>query len=393
MSGRTAAPGPLSGFTIVELAGLGPVQYGGMVLADMGADVVRIDRATPPSEGRDGRVAEDDDALPINRGRRSVAIDLKQDEGRAIALDLVAGADAVIEGFRPGVAERLGVGPSECMARNPRLVYGRVTGWGQDGPLAQDPGHDINFLALTGALRSFARQGERPVPPVNLLGDYAGGGMLLVVGVLAALHHARSTGVGQVVDAAVVDGVASTTVQMHGRRAQGQWTDLPGTNAFDTGAPWYDVYETADGEHLALGSLEGRSYEALLARLGIDPTDAPQWDRSAWPALKDRFADAVRTRTRAEWVEAFDSADACVTPVLRLAEAPEHPHNRARAVFVDDGHRVQPSPAPRFSASPSAIGLPPPRVGEHTVDVLTSLGYDRRSINALFHRGVVRSAE
>ena len=383
--------GPLSGITVVELAGLGPVRFTGMMLADMGADVIRLDRAAPPDEGRDGRLAADDDALPINRGRRSVAIDMKRDEGRAIALDLIAQADVFIEGFRPGVTERLGIGPAVCMERNQRLVYGRVTGWGQDGPLAQEPGHDINFLALTGALASFARFGERPVPPVNLLGDYSGGGMLLVVGVLAALHNTRTTGIGQVVDAAIVDGVSSELVQMHGRRAQGQWTDEPGTNAFDTGAPWYEVYETADGKYLALGALEGRFYQALLAGLGLDAGDAPQWDRASWPALKIRFAETIRRRTRDEWSDVFAGAEACVTPVFTLAEAPTHPHNRARGVFDDDAGRIQPAPAPRFSASPSAIGDPPPEVGQHTIDVLEALGRDRKTIDGLLADGVVTS--
>lgn len=391
MTDAPAASGPLSGLIVVELAGLGPVRFSGMMLADMGADVIRIDRATPPGEGRDGRLADDDDALPINRGRRSVAIDLKRDEGRAIALDLVARADMFIEGFRPGVAERLGIGPAVCMKRNQRLVYGRVTGWGQDGPMAQEPGHDINFLALSGALASFARHGERPVPPVNLLGDYSGGGMFLVIGVLAALHLARTTGVGQVVDAAVIDGVSSELVQMHGRRAQGQWSVEPGTNTFDTGAPWYEVYETADGKHLALGSLEGQFYRALLAGLGIEPAEAPQWDRSMWPALKVRFAEIIRRRTRDEWSEVFAGTDACVTPVLALDEAPTHAHNRAREVFLDEGGRVQPSPGPRFSVSPLTVGDLPPRVGQQTIEILELLGRDRNTIEDLLDHGVVSS--
>ena len=335
--------GPLEGTRVVEFGGLGPAPFAAMLLADAGADVIRIDRPAGPVDGG-----------ALLRGRPWIGLDLKSDVGLARARDLVAHADVLVEGFRPGVMERLGLSPERCQAGNPGLVYGRMTGWGQDGPRAHQPGHDINYLALTGALRSIARRGEAPVPPLNLVGDYGGGGMLLAFGVLAALLERGRTGRGQVVDAAMVDGVSLLMTGIWSRAAQGRWPGEPGANDIDTGAPFYDVYATADGEYMAVGSIEPRFWRALLDGLGIDPaTVADQWDRERWPEVKRLLAAAFATRSRAEWTERFDRADACVTPVLSMAEAAADPHLAARATLVADtaGH-PQPAPAPRLSATP-----------------------------------------
>jgi alpha-methylacyl-CoA racemase len=339
--------GPLSGCRVVELAGIGPGPFAGMILADLGAEVVRVDR---PAAG---------DAPPhragvdvLGRGKKSVALDLKRPEAVAAVLDLVAGADALIEGFRPGVTERLGLGPAQCLARNPRLVYGRMTGWGQDGPLAGQAGHDIAYIAVTGALHAIGEAGGPPQIPINLLGDFGGGGTYLIIGVLAALWAVRGGAPGQVVDAAIVDGTAHLLAMTYGMLASGVWADERGVNMLDGGAPFYSVYATADGRHMAVGALEAKFYAEFIARLGLDEEPARQHDRSGWDALRGRIAAAFAARTQAEWTEVFSSSDACVAPVLGLREAAQHPHLAARGTMVDSGGVLQPAPAPRFSATP-----------------------------------------
>jgi alpha-methylacyl-CoA racemase len=343
--------GPLRGTRVLELASIGPGPFGAMLLADLGAEVLAVDR---PGTGRDGWPAL------FARGRRRVTVDLKHPDGPGVVLDLAAGADALVEGFRPGVAERLGIGPEACLARNPRLVYGRVTGWGQQGPLAGSAGHDIDYIALAGALHPIGPAGGPPLPPLNLLGDFGGGGMLLALGVVAALLEATRSGQGQVVDAAMVDGAALLTTQLHELLAAGLWTDRRGANLLDGAAPFYAVYETADGRHLAVGALEPRFYAELLARVGLPPDDLPpQLDRGGWPLLRDRLAAVFRTRTRDDWCRLLEGTDACVAPVLSLLEAPTHPHNRARATFVEVAGHPQPAPAPRFTRTPCPTPTPP----------------------------------
>ncbi|WTZ06000.1 CoA transferase [Micromonospora sp. NBC_01392] len=377
--------GPLTGVRVIELAGIGPGPFAAMMLADLGADVVRVDRV-----GGGGFGAFPGDLL--NRNRRSVALDLKHPDGRELLLSLVAGADALVEGFRPGVAERLGLGPEECLAANPRLVYGRMTGWGQDGPLARTAGHDIDYLALTGALHGVGRAGERPVPPMNLLGDFGGGGMMLALGVVAAVYAVRGGAPGQVVDAAIVDGVSVLATQIHALRGLGLWQDPRGGNLLDGGAPFYDTYECADGRYVAVGALEPQFYAELVRLTGfpLDGDDAPDRDDPAnWPALRAAWARLFRTRTRDEWAELLAGTDACVAPVLDWAEAPRHPHLAARDVFVAPDGVVQPAPAPRFSATPTAVRRPPPRPGEHTDEVLADAGVDAARIAALRAAGAV----
>jgi alpha-methylacyl-CoA racemase len=376
--------GPLAGARIVEMAGLGPGPFAGMLLADLGADVVRVDRVGPAATGGDAR------AYVMHRGRRSVAVDLKHPDGLEIVLRLVDGADALIEGYRPGVMERLGLGPDVCRTRNPRLVYGRITGWGQDGPLAPTAGHDIDYIALSGALHCCARAGERPVPPVNFVGDLGGGGAFLALGVVAALWEAARSGDGQVVAAAMVDGSAALTAMLHGIMRQGRWRDEPGTNFADTGSPYYEVYECADGRHVAVGAIEGPFYRALLDGLGLDHDGLPdRRDPANWPLLKTRFATAFASRNRDEWAAIFERTDACVAPVLSLTEAPHHPHNAARGTFVDHGSVTQPAPAPRFSRTPPALALTPPAPGDDTDDVLAVLGYAPAEIDRLRIAGTV----
>jgi len=343
--------GPLTGVKVIELAGIGPGPMAAMMLADMGATVLRVDRKTPSGLG----VPRPQRFDLLLRGRRSVPLDLKQPEAVAFVLDLVAGADIVIEGFRPGVTERLGLGPQPCLARNPRLVYGRITGWGQDGPLAQDVGHDLNYIALTGALHAIGRAGQAPAIPINLVGDFGGGTLYLVVGVLAALHEARSSGQGQVVDAAMCDGIASLMTQQHGSFAAGMTTNVRGTNITDSGAPFYDVYACADGRWLSIGAIESRFYREVLRVLDlpVDAMLAAQWDRDAWPAAKQRIAARVATRPLDDWLAAFAGTECCVAPVLTLDEATRHPHLRARGTYVDVAGVTQPAPAPRFSRTPS----------------------------------------
>ncbi|MFG3546252.1 CaiB/BaiF CoA transferase family protein [Streptomyces sp. NPDC047725] len=354
---RTSGAGPLAGVRVVELAGIGPGPFAAMLLADLGADVVRVDRPGGPG------LAIDPAHDVTNRNKRSVIVDLKAPGGPARVLDLAERADVLVEGYRPGVAERLGVGPEACHARNPRLVYGRMTGWGQDGPLAQRAGHDIGYIALTGTLGMIGAHDGPPAVPANLLGDYAGGSLYLVVGILAALHHARATGTGQVVDAAIVDGAAHLSTMIHGMLAAGSWQDRRGSNLLDGGCPFYGTYETADGGHMAVGALEPRFYAEFTDLLGIPGTAPARDDPARWPELREAIAARFKSRTRDEWAAVFADSDACVAPVLSLREAPHHPHLAARATFTAHGGITQPAPAPRFSATPTAVRTGPARPG------------------------------
>ncbi|MFJ2852506.1 CaiB/BaiF CoA transferase family protein [Streptomyces rubiginosohelvolus] len=358
--GPTPGHGPLTGVRVVELAGIGPGPFAAMLLADLGADVVRVDR--PGGAGLGIDPAHD----LTNRNKRSVVLDLKSDEGPARVLDLVERADILVEGYRPGVAERLGVGPGACLARNPKLVYGRMTGWGQDGPLADRAGHDIAYIALTGTLSMIGRPDEPPTVPANLVGDYAGGSLYLVVGVLAALQHARAHGEGQVVDAAIVDGAAHLATMIHGMLAAGSWQDRRGANLLDGGCPFYGTYATSDGGHMAVGPLEGRFYAEFARLLGIADAFPDRWDLARWDELRAAVTERFLTRTRAEWTEVFAGTDACVAPVLSLGEAPHHPHLAARSTFVEHGGRTQPAPAPRFSATPVSVRTGPALPGADT---------------------------
>ncbi|MEU3932556.1 CaiB/BaiF CoA-transferase family protein [Streptomyces sp. NPDC029044] len=360
---RTPGHGPLSGVRVVELAGIGPGPFAAMLLADLGADVVRVDRPGGPG------LAIDPACDVTNRNKRSVVVDLKAPDGPEQVLDLAARADILVEGYRPGVAERLGVGPGDCHARNPRLVYGRMTGWGQDGPLAQRSGHDIAYIAPTGTLGMIGRPDEPPAVPANLLGDYAGGSLYLVVGVLAALHHARACGTGQVVDAAIVDGTAHLSTMIHGMLAAGGWQDRRGANLLDGGCPYYGTYETADGRYMAVGALEPQFYAEFLALLGVEDQAAARKDITLWGELREEVAARFKSRTRDEWTAVFDGTDACVAPVLSLREAPHHPHLAARGTFTDHGGITQPAPAPRFSATPTSVRTGPARPGADTADV------------------------
>ena len=370
--------GPLHGLRVVELAGIGPAPFGAMLLADLGADVVRVDRIGPGSP-----ISGDPRADLLNRGKRSIAVDLKQPAGAATVLALAGRADALIEGWRPGVAERLGVGPSQALARNPRLVYGRMTGWGQDGPLARRAGHDIGYIALAGALHSIGRSGGPPQVPLNLVGDFGGGSLYLVVGLLAALREAARSGRGQVVDAAIVDGVAHLTTMFSGLLAGGGWRAERGGNLLDTGAPFYDVYETADGEHMVVGALEPRFFAEFLRLLGLPADeDAARHDPGRWPELRRQIAAAFATRSRAQWWAVFSDSDACVAPVLSLAEAPHDAHLSARGTFTERYDVRQPSPAPRFSATPAELGGPPPVPGQHTDEILADWGVPAATMGA-----------
>jgi len=356
--------GPLSGLRVVEMAGIGPGPFTGMLLADMGADVVRVAR---PGEAATTAGGSD----PTLRGRSHVETDLKSDSGRELVLSLADAAEVLIEGFRPAVMERLGLGPDVLLARNPRLVYGRMTGWGQEGPLASTAGHDINYIAIGGVLGAIRRRGERPLFPLNLVGDYGGGGMLLALGVVSAVVHARATGQGQVVDAAMVEGASQLSTLIHGLHHRGMWSDEPGTNLLDSGAHFYEVYETADGGHMSVGAIEPQFYAELLACLDIPAEDMPQWDTARWPEFKQLLDELFRSRTRQEWTTVFDGSDACVAPVLGLFEAFQHPHNQARGSFIDVGGATVPAPAPRFSATPSHATEPATVAAE---DVLARWG-------------------
>jgi alpha-methylacyl-CoA racemase len=381
--------GPLQGVRVVELAGIGPGPFTAMMLADMGAEVVRVDR---PS-GADAAAHDTPHPDLLNRGRRSVAVDLKHPEGRDVVRRLAAGADVLVEGWRPGVAERLGLGPEDCRAENPRLVYARMTGWGQEGPLAPRAGHDLDYVALTGALHAIGRAGEAPVPPLNLVGDFGGGGMFCAFGIVCALFEASRSGEGQVVDAAMVDGVAALTTAFHAYRHMGFWSDERGVNLLDSGAPFYDVYACADGRYLAVAALEPQFYDALVEGTGF--ADGPggvrpdPYDQESWPAQKKAWAQLFATRTRDEWVALLGDADTCVAPVLDWDEAPRHPHHAARGTYVDHAGVTQPAPAPRFSRTPGEIRRPPPHPGEHTAEVLADLGFDADTVAALRDSGAV----
>ncbi|MEU0717313.1 CaiB/BaiF CoA-transferase family protein [Streptomyces lavendulocolor] len=361
--------GPLAGVRVVELAGIGPGPFAAMLLGDLGADVVRVDR--PGGAGLGIDPARD----LTNRNKRSVLVDLKADGGPERVLDLAERADVLIEGYRPGVAERLGIGPAPCLARNPKLVYGRMTGWGQDGPLAPRAGHDIAYIAVTGTLSMIGKADEPPAVPANLLGDYAGGSLYLVVGVLAALHHAREEGgSGQVVDAAITDGAAHLSTMIHGMMAAGGWQDRRGANLLDGGCPFYGTYETADGRHMAVGALEERFYDTFTDLLGIRDTAPAREDADRWGELRAVVAARFKERTRAEWTALFEGSDACVAPVLSLREAPLHPHLAARSTFTDHGGITQPAPAPRFSATPGSVTRPPALPGADTDEVAHDWG-------------------
>lgn len=362
------ASGPLTGLKIVEFQGIGPGPFCGMLMSDLGADVVRIDRA-----GKGGRAA-----TPANvesRGRRSIALDLKNPDDVEVALKLIEKADGLIEGFRPGVMERLGLGPDVALKRNPKLAYGRMTGWGQTGPLSQAAGHDLNYIALTGALGAMGRKGEAPYPPLNLIGDYGGGALYLAFGLLAAVIHARESGEGQVIDVAMTDGAASLTSMFYGMRAMGVWDDERQNNLLDGGAHFYDCYECKDGEYVALGSIEPQFYALLLEKAGLtDPDFQHQMDRKKWPELKAKITDVFKTKTRSEWCEIMEGTDVCFAPVLSMAEAPDHPHNKARETFVNYEGVTQPAPAPRFSKTPGAIQRAPASPGAHTDEIKKEWG-------------------
>lgn len=380
--------GPLHGIKIVEFAALGPAPMGAMILADLGAEVVRIERKLPPG-AKPGSELFDPRLDILNRSRRVVTLDLKKPEGLAAARQLIAGADILIEGFRPGVMERLGLGPDECLGSNPRLVFGRMTGWGQTGPLANAAGHDINYLSLSGALHAIGEPGGKPVVPLNLVADCGGGAMLLVVGVLAALLEARSSGQGQVVDAAMTDGSALLMTMMYTLKAMGEWTQQRGSNLLDGGAHFYDTYRCADGKYISIGPIEPQFYALFLDKTGLaDPDFSQQWDRARWPELKVRLAAHLATRSRDEWCALLEGTDACVAPVLDMDEAPEHPHNRARGTFIEVGGVVQPAPAPRFSRSTPAKPRPP-LTGARGEDVLADWGFSPDALDGLRKAGAI----
>ena len=375
--------GPLAGVKVLELEAIGPAPFAGMLLADMGADVLVLER---PAGGDLGLKRERWYDVMM-RGKRSVTLDLKTESATEASLDLVEKADVLIEGFRPGVMERLGLGPDVALARNPRLVYGRMTGWGQDGPLAPRAGHDINYIALAGVLHAFGRHGQAPVPPLNLVGDFGGGGMLLAFGVSCALLEARRSGKGQVVDAAMVEGASLLAAMFSGFLKANQWSEERGVNILDTGAPWYDVYETKDGKHVAVGAIESRFFDELVSRLGIKAVPA-QHDRARWPQMRALFAETFKRKTRAEWCEVFEGSDACFAPVLSWSEAREHPHNAARRSFVRVAEVAQPAPAPRFSRTPGGVRSPPPERGERGAQALADWGFGEEDIRRLQSRGL-----
>lgn len=373
--------GPLQGFRIIELAGIGPGPFCGMMLSDMGAEVIRIDRLAP------GAPAPRD---VLARNRRSVAVNLKSTEGVETVLKLVESADALFEGFRPGVTERLGLGPDDCLSRNGKLVYGRMTGWGQDGPMAQAAGHDINYIALTGALHAIGRPGERPVPPLNLVGDFGGGGMLLAYGIVCALLEAQKSGKGQVVDAAMVDGAASLMAMFFTMAAANRFSDQRGTNMLDGGAHFYDAYETSDGKAICIGSIEPQFYALLVEKAGLDPERfAPQMDSAQWPAFKAELIEVFKSKTQAEWCEIMEGTDVCFAPVLSILEAPEHPHNKARNSFVELDGIVQPAPSPRFSRTVPEISHAANPPGADTESVLADYGFSADQVAALKEAGAI----
>ncbi len=376
--------GPLTGTKIIEIAGIGPGPFCGMMLSDMGAEIIRVDRV-----GIRPSLAERNDVL--NRGRRAIAVDLKRREGKEIILRFCEKADAIFEGFRPGVTEKLGIGPEQCMACNPRLVYGRMTGWGQTGPLRMAAGHDINYISLSGALHSIGRRGERPVPPLNLVGDFGGGGMLLAFGIVCALFEAQRSGKGQVVDAAMVDGSAILMAMFFGRRiCDARFSGERGTNLLDSGAHFYEVYETKDGKYISIGSIEPQFYAELIRKAALDPGRyAAQLDRFKWPVYKDELTALFKSKTRDEWCALMEGSDICFAPVLSMEEAPEHPHNTARSTFITIDGITQPAPAPRFSRTTPEVRRGPSAPGQHTVSVLADFGFDKGEIDAFLNEGIV----
>jgi alpha-methylacyl-CoA racemase len=375
--------GPLAGIRVLEFESIGPAPFAGMLLADMGADVLVVDRAATTDLGLKRERWYD----VMMRGKRSVTLDLKKEGSKEISLDLLARADALIEGMRPGVMERLGLGPEAALGRNPRLVYGRMTGWGQDGPLAPRAGHDINYIALAGVLHAFGRKGEAPVPPLNLIGDFGGGGMLLGFGVACALIEAARSGRGQVVDAAMVEGASLLAAMFSGFLKAGTWSEKRGENILDTGAPWYDVYETKDGKYVSIGSIESRFFEELLARLGLNDVPA-QHDRSRWPEMRAMFQRTFKSKTRDEWCKVFEGSDACFAPVLSWSEARRDPHNVSRRSFFELAGVEQPSPAPRFSRTPGAVRRAPPERGDGGGQALAGWGFDSNEIAKLRSLGL-----
>ena len=378
--------GPLTGTTIIELQGIGPGPFCGMMLADMGADVIRIDRAQSVNPS-----APKNRSDLLARGRRSVAVDLKSPDGVEVVLKLIEKADGLIEGFRPGVMERLGLGPDVCLARNPKLVFGRMTGWGQDGPYAMAAGHDINYISLAGALEPIGRKGGPPVPPLNLVGDFGGGGMLLAFGIACGLFEAGRSGQGQVIDAAMVDGAATLMTMFHSFSASGGWKPERGSNLLDTGSHFYDCYETSDGKYISLGSIEPQFYAELRRIAGL--TDAKwdrQNDRDAWDARKADIAEVIKQKSRDEWCALMEHTDVCFAPVLSIAEAPKHPHNVHRKTFVEAGGFVQPAPAPRFSRTEATLSRVPAVPGEHTDEVLAEMGFAASDITKLHETGAVK---
>ncbi|MFZ6678504.1 CaiB/BaiF CoA transferase family protein [Undibacterium sp. Tian12W] len=381
--------GPLQGIRVIEMVGLGPCPFAAMMLADMGAEVIRIDRKLAPGANNPfPMLGTKYDVMA--RGRRSLALDLKQAEAKAVLLDLVASADILLEGFRPGVMERLGLGPEVCLQSNPRLVYGRITGWGQDGPLAQAAGHDLNYIALSGMLHAMGRADTPPAPPLNLVGDFGGGAMMLAFGVVCAALEARSSGKGQVVDAAMVDGSALLGAMIYGFRAFGAWSDQRGANMLDGGAHFYDTYTCADGKFISIGAIEPQFYALLLERAAItDPAFNAQMDGQKWPELKEKCTALFKTKTRQQWCELMEGTDICFAPVLDMAEAPEHPHNQARANFTDIEGIVQPAPAPRFSRTAPEISMPPAAPGQHSAEILHDWGMSEESIAALKENKVI----
>ena len=375
--------GPLDGYRILEIAGIGPGPFCAMVLSDLGAEVVRIDRRAYAGRGSKFDL--------LNRGRRSLAVDLKRPEAVEAVLDMVERADGLIEGFRPGVMERLGLGPDVCLERNPKLVFGRMTGWGQNGTIAHAAGHDINYIALSGVLHSIGNNGGKPVPPLNLVGDFGGGGMLLALGVVAGLLEAQKSGKGQVVDAAMTDGSALLLAAVVGMHGMGVWKDDRGSNMLDSGSHFYDTYECSDGEYVSVGSIEPQFYALLLEKTGLegDEWEGHLQNRDRWPELKVKLAEVFRTRTRDEWCEIMEGSDICFAPVLSIGEAIDHPHNRARQTFVEVDGVPQPAPAPRFSRTPTAVQGPPPKAGEHSDAVLADWGFSGERIEALREAGAI----
>ena len=387
-SQSTKSSGPLSGYRIIEIAGIGPGPFAAMMLADMGAEVIRVERA----QSVRGQAPDGAHWDVLLRGRRNVAIDLKNPEGVEALLSLVEHADALIEGFRPGVMERLGIGPDVCVARNPKLVFGRMTGWGQDGPYAASAGHDINYISLAGALAHFSRAGEAPVPPLNMVGDFGGGGMFLAYGVVCALLEAQKSGIGQVVDSAMIDGSAVLMSMFWAMKNIGMFDEnKPGTNLLDTGAHFYDVFECSDGKYVSIGSIEPQFYALLLEKTGLadDPAFAKQMDASQWPVLKIKLADVMRTKTSAQWCKIMEGTDVCFAPVLTMSEAAKHPHNVARQTFIEVDGVTQPAPAPRFSRTATALPTAPAHAGQHSRAVLVDWGFDVDRISALIASGAV----